>query len=465
MERRRYAISKSPASANDRITANGQGTSMSTHRRIGMTLLVAASAAGAFACSDAGSGGSSSTGGAGGTTTPTGGGGTTSTSGGGGTGGVTSTIDTTTSTTTTSDTTTSDTTTTTSDTTTSTTTSAVCSGDRLLLLGTSPGSVLCATFATSVGAWTTSESAAAIAISRPAVALLDAQRGVGVFFEGPAPGALRALQLVTGECGTPVDIPGIQTKAAPAAAVSNGVVWVLFQGAVGAGTDHPFTTGWMGSSWLGATQVGADVFSPQLPAFASHGSDMQAVYAGGDDILYHVPVGGMAFSPMCYPAPGNACEGASKATSPAMTSLDDNAGWLVVYQDKAGGTALRWLVQTGLPVSPSALAGASSSSPVSLASTKGGGAVLAFRDATTNAVSTAMFDGLAWGPVQTLPGNPTTTASPSVARGLCTHTAEIAYVDAADGAVKHASLEAGTWSAPVTVGGAATLGVALTSFQ
>jgi hypothetical protein len=447
---------------------------MSTSRWIGMTLLLAASAAGASACGGTGSGGSSGNGGTGGTTTPTGGGGTTSISGGGGTGGVTSTIDTTTSTTTTSDTTsttTSDTTTTTSDTTTSTTTtsdtttsSAVCSGDRLFLLGTSAANVMCATFTTMVG-WTTSDNPGTGSMERPAVALIDAQKGAGVFFQGPAPGALRAIELVNGQCGTPADIPGIQTKTAPAAAVSNGVVWVLFQGAVGAGTDHPFTTGWMGSSWLGATQVGADVFSPQLPGFTSHGSDMQAVYAGGDDLLYHVPVGGMPFSPMCYPVPGNACEGASKATSPAVTSLDNNAGWLVVYHDKAGGTALRWLVQTGLPVAPSALAGASSSSPVALASTQGGGAVLAFRDAATNVVSTALFDGLAWGPAQALPGNPKTTASPSVARGLCTHTAELVYIDAADGSVKHASLEAGTWSAPASVGGVAMQGVALTSFQ
>jgi hypothetical protein len=292
--------------------------------------------------------------------------------------------------------------------------------------------------------------------------MIDAQKGAGVFFQGPAPGALREVHLANGGCSAPSDVPLAQTRTAPSAAVLNGVLWVIFQGAVGTGTDHPYLVGWSGSSWLSPTQVGADVFSPQTGALSANSSDLEVIYGGTDKVLYHVPVSGQPIAPMCYQGVGMSCEQVNSAISPAATGLDAG-GWLVVFQGPPSDTSLRWLVQTGTPAPSAPIAGASSSSPVSLARTVGG-AVLAFRDATTGAVSTALFDGQAWGAVQTLPGDPTTPASPAVARGVCGHTAELGYVDAVDGSVKHSFLEAGAWSAPATVGGTAIQGLAITSF-
>lgn len=386
----------------------------------------------------------SSSGGAGGSTMSMGGGGSTMSSGGGGSGGMMSTSTTTT---------------------TSTSTGTMCTGDRLFLLGTSASNVLCATF-TTMGGWVKSTSPSASSNERPAVGLIDAQKGVGTFFEGTAPGALRQIDLANGVCGAPADVLTIKTKAAPSGTVLAGKVQVLFQGAVGAGTDHPFLTAWdAANDWSAPAQIDVNVFSPQIAGLAASGTDMLAVYGGGDDNLYRVRHSGGAWQlpAACFKDAVMNCEQTNKAIQPAVAGLP-GGGWLVVFQDKASGTTLRWLTQDAVTTASVPIAGASSSSPVSLASTPGG-AVLAFRNAATGAVSAAEFDGKAWGAVQTLPGNPTTPASPSIAAGVCTHAAELVYIDAADGSVKHASLEAGVWSAPVLVGGASMKGVAIASFQ
>jgi hypothetical protein len=385
-------------------------------------------------------------GGTGGTTmTATGGGGTGGTtltaSGGGGTGGTT------------------------------TTTGPDCSGERLFLLGTSANGVLCATYAPA-GGWTASVDAAGSSNERPAVTMLDAQTGVGVFFQGAAPGPLRAIELANGTCGAAVDGPlkpdmtVAVTKAAPSAALLGGKAQVLFQGAEGVGTNHPFVAAWdPAAKWAMPAQVDTNVFSEASAGLAASGTEMLAVYGGGDDNLYRVrfSAGAWQLPAVSFKDALLAPEQTNKAVTPGVTGLAGGE-WLVVFQEKLDPTQLRWLKGDGAVSLPSAkIATALSSYPVSLA-TLAGGAVLAYRG-TNNGVYATVYDAAngAWGAIERIGGTTITTpASPAVAAGVCTHQAEVVYIDAADSVVKHAFLEAGVWSAPASVGGSATKGVAIT---
>ena len=377
-------------------------------------------------------------GGAGGMTTSMGGGGTggTSSAGGGGTGG------------------------TTTSTTTTTTTTMDCSTERLFVLGTSPTSVLCAASDSTGSTWTSTTSATAFSNARPAAGLLDAQTGVGVFYQeagATMKGPLRAVELVNGTCGAPANVLTVVTKAAPGVALLGGKVQALFQGAEGAGSDHPFSTAWSPASWSTPDDIDMNVFSPAPAAIATSGAEMLAVYGGGDDNLYRVRYAAGAWQPpaVSFKNAAMSSEQANKTLTPAAAGLDAG-GWLVVFQDKAApGTQLRWLRgDAAANMESKVLATALSPSPVALAGTPGG-AVLAYRG-TDNKVYASVYAsaGDAWSPIVEIPGA-TTTSSPAVANGVCTHDAELVYTDAG-GVVRHSFLEAGTWSMPVAVDAAAT---------
>jgi len=341
-----------------------------------------------------------------------------------------------------------------------------CSGDRLLVLGTSPTGVLCATYSPG-GGWSASTDGLASSNERPAAALLDAQTGVGVFFQGSAPGPLRSIEIVGGACGVAASVASVTTKAAPSVAVLGAKVHALFQGAVDQGTDHPFVTTWdAANKWSAAAQIDLNVFSQATAGLGASGAELLAVYGGGNDFLYGVRFAGGSWQlpVVSFVDAAMAPEQSNKAVTPAVVGLD-GGGWLVVFQEKANPAQLRWLTTNGVIHAPSkVLTGALSSSPVSLAAIPNG-AVLAFRG-TDNGVYATVLDGGAngtWGPIERIGGAATTTlASPAVAAGVCAHRAELVYTDAADSSVRHASLESGAWSTvPAAVGGTATKGVAI----
>lgn len=341
-----------------------------------------------------------------------------------------------------------------------TTTSSTCD-DALFAFASSAASVMCATF-TEMNGWTVSTSAAGNSATRPAAVLTAPQDGVGVFYQGGASGPLRAVVLSGGACGAPADVLAITTKAAPSATVIGGQAHVLFQGAVGAGTDHPFVTTWDAAAmWTPPDQIDMNVFSPSVAGLGASGAELLAVYGGGDDNLYRVRKAGGAWQlpASCFKDGAQICEQANKAISPAVLGLA--TGWLVVFQEKVSLTALRWLTGDGSANVPSQkINGASSASPVSLARTAKG-AVLGFRGLDEKVYATTFDAGAAmWGPIQQV-GTGMTSTSPAVAGGVCTHEAELVYIDKGDGSVRHASLEAGIWSVPDTVGGTGMMGVAL----
>lgn len=334
--------------------------------------------------------------------------------------------------------------------------------DPLFVFATSATEVLCATFDPMSG-WTSSASADGSSSARPAAALVGAETGVGVFYQGGATGPLRAVELAGGVCGAPADVLAVTTKAAPSAAVVGGEARVLFQGAIGAGTDHPFVMGWDPvTKWAAPAQIDMSVFSPAVAGLADSGPEMAAVFGGGDDNLYRVrfAAGAWQLPATCFDDGAGGCEQANKAITPGVAGLDAR-GWLVVFQEKATLTDLRWLTGNGMTSSTSKkIAGAASGSAVALARVPGG-AVLGFRG-TDDKVYASVYDHQngAWGPIQQVGGG-STAASPAVAAGVCTHQAELVYIEKSDGSIRHASLEGGTWSAPAQVGGAGMLGVAI----
>jgi hypothetical protein len=342
-----------------------------------------------------------------------------------------------------------------------TTTTVVCD-DPLFVLATSATEVLCAHYSPMSG-WTSSPRATGSSTARPAAALLDAQTGVGVFYQGGATGPLRAVEVAGGACGAPADVLAVTTKAAPSLAVLGGQVRALFQGAVGMGTDHPFVTAWDPvTKWAAPAQIDMNVFSQAVAGLGASGAEMLAAYGGGDDNLYRVRFAGAAWQlpAACFVDAGGACEQANKVITPAIAGLDAG-GWLVVFQEEASATQLRWLTATAAGNAPAqALAGASSSSPVALARVEGG-AVLAFRGTDEN-VYAAVYESSTgtWGPIQPIGGG-STAVSPAVAAGTCTHRAELVYVEKSDGSIQHASLENGSWSPPAAVAGANLSGVAI----
>lgn len=380
---------------------------------------------------------SATTGGSGGSTSSMGGtGGTTVTSsatGGGGTGG-----------------------------TTTTSTQTVCT-DPLFVFATADTSVFCGTFADP--AWTFTSSVTNGTASRPAAVLTSATAGVGAFYEGPIAGTgpLRAVEL-SGTCGAPASVPMATTKTAPVAAVLNGDAQVLFQGAIDAGTNHPFHTTWDPvTKWTTPAQIDNDVFSPMIAGLAASAGDMLAVYGGGNDALFRVRFfNGWQLPASCFKDAMNNCEFTNKSLTPGVAALGPN-NYLVVFQELANLKSLRFLTGSSIANAPSQkISTAESVSAVALAATATG-AVLAFHG-TDNKVYASVYTTATdmWSPISQV-GTGSTFTSPAVAKGVCTHDAELVYIDATDKQIHHAWLNAdGTWEvAPNPIGGANVKGVAL----
>src|SRR5262249_18726886 len=147
--------------------------------------------------------------------------------------------------------------------------------------------------------------------------------------------------------------------------------------------DHPFVSAWdPAGKWGAPAQIDVNVFSPAVAGLAASATEMLVVYGGGDDNPYRVRY---ANGPWPLPAvrlvdANMMSEQTNKSLTPGVAALDAG-GFLVVFQDKASGTALRWSIVNGATNTPSQpIFGASSSAPVALAPIAGG-AVLAFRDA------------------------------------------------------------------------------------
>ena len=226
------------------------------------------------------------------------------------------------------------------------------------------------------------------------------------------------------------------------------------------GTDFMFYyESFSGSAWATASpailplSTSPSLCGPVAPALAAYASAASFVFVNGScsgtvNALY-----GSDLVSGVWQATANIAAGPSYAPGqhPAVTAPSSGPQLVAAYVAEgmqqiytAYRTATGWstavLLTNGL-----------TNDPVALAPVTGGGAVMAYRG-TDNNLYTSFFSGTTWSvPVAAFSSAVTLTALPSVARGIGSATAEMAYVDGA-GALWHTRYIAGAWTAAKQVG-------------
>ncbi len=377
--------------------------------------------------SSGGSTGGTTTGGTGGTTTTGGTGGTTTT---GGTGGVTTT----------------------------TTTTTLCP-DPLMLVATSAAKVACATYKNE-GPWVATSYANAGSTLRPSASMTDGSTGIGAFYQPSGmTGPVRVVTVSNGGCAGVSNADAATTKAAPTTTTQGGAVKMLFRGVSGGGQDRPILWSWtLAGGWVEVLSPIPNVLLPTVNAIAPNGT---ALAANGDEML--MAHGGYdvdklfsgRFNGAAWQAEVDLALPTNRTLRPALAPLGPG-NWLLVAFPTSGGT-LKWGVVDGVPSFVDIAGSNAADDTLSLTATSTG-AVLAYKSAANADVVTMAFDaaGNTWSALPVIPGAPKTSAAPALARGLCAHTAELVYIDSADGLLKHTFLEAGAWHAPAPVDDALT---------
>jgi len=132
----------------------------------------------------------------------------------------------------------------------------------------------------------------------------------------------------------------------------------------------------------------------------------------------------------------------------------------ILFATRSGGT---WSTTASVP---GATAPASATygpvERVGLAALSGGGAIVSWRDRTTNGIYYSLYTAGVWSasPIPYSNPNIVVGAAPAVAHGVAGATAEMAFVESS-GVAYHTRLIAGAWTPPVAVGGASLSHVTL----
>ncbi|MEZ4314940.1 MAG: hypothetical protein R3F14_43555 [Polyangiaceae bacterium] len=389
------------------------------------------------------------TGGTGGTTTST----PTASTGGGGQGGAGGTG----GTTTTSEGGTGGATTTATTTTTTSGTGGSAPTETAVVLAGSAASTLAGSFHPGE-AWVTATLAGGSS-SRPAVALLDADTGVGLV-RAPADGALLFTKYAAGSFSSPLAIGNLASSMdAPSITAWNGTAAAAYHKA---DFKHYFAlyqgpmSGW---SPVAEAMLANNVhsFGPSAPSIAIVSGDVRVAYAGDNGNLYDQRRVAGAWQP----AVGHGVDGTIDL-SPTLISLSGASAAMIAYVRKSD-TQVMYTVLTGASWSaPAPVPDVFTNDPVALTPTSAGGAVLAFRG-TNSMLYTCVFkpgNGAPWSMPQSF--GQSVPAPPSLAPGIGGADAEMAFLTAA-GVAQHARLTAGAWSAVTSIGGAGLTSIAITS--
>lgn len=418
------------ATTSTTVTSGGSGGATTTETAMG----------GTTSAGGTGGAGGATTGGAGGT-----GGATTSMGGAGGTGG-------------------------TGGSTMSTTTTTPTCDDPLFVIGTSATEVLCATRAPSTG-WSATVYANEATSGRPAAALLDAQTGIGVFYQPPGGqagmiGPVRQVTLANGVCGALSNAGSADTKAAPTLTVLGSQVQMVFRGSGGAGQDRPIRWSWtQAAGWQELDAPIPNVLLPTTPGIAPNGTGLAAngaellIAHGGYDTGSKNNLYVARYSAGWPAAEASSSGETTNVLTPVVAALDAGT-WLVVFHSESG-SVLSWATTNGTALPAANDIAGTDAAPDTIALTKSaGGAVLAYRTngnklralRYTTAVNT-------WAALPDLPGDPAISGAPAVAPGVCTHEVELVYIEG--GLPRHRSFEGGAWSAAVAAGAGPVTGVAI----
>ena len=282
------------------------------------------------------------------------------------------------------------------------------------------------------------------------------------------------------------------------------------------GTDLLMFTTWTGGTWTTFAAVGAGITTRKEPAADALTASAQAVFQGTDFKHYFTAYDGSAWSAVEAVGPtGNQSTGPTPAGIAALTAgstiaffngnNDPNAEdrlagvWapeVLLSQDKSfvaspsvirlsgggadvmtafirqsDGAVMTSTRTAGTWSTPAAIAGASAHTDasfgpiehVALAALPSGGAILAYRDEATGGIFYSLYAAAAWSaPAALANPNVVPSAAPSLAHGVGTATAEMAFVES-DGVAYHVRLVAGAWTTPTAIGGTGLANVTLAS--
>jgi hypothetical protein len=248
---------------------------------------------------------------------------------------------------------------------------------------------------------------------------------------------------------------------------------MLFQGAEGVGTNHPYARRWTpAGGWVDGGEIGLWT-GAAVSGIGTSGAQMLAVH-GRTSPTADSAVGRTIFTngtwstedcfqANCMPP----LELTKAAITPAIAGLSGGS-WVVVFQDFDPGTPkLRWAtVTSGGVASPSKVLQDAAMAEYPLASADppslwptADGAVLAYRG-TNGEVVTGFYAAATntWSTKSVMAGV-TTPASPAVAHGTCSH---LVFVNNADGKVAHCAHDGATWTCdPTAISAEPMTGVAI----
>lgn len=326
----------------------------------------------------------------------------------------------------------------------------------ILLLAGGPSSVLEATFEESAG-WSTATLASGMT-SAPAVAMEGEKAGLGVFL-GPSGNAPLFVRWEGAGFTAPLAV-GMQASAKGALSMVRGVdaysvgFW---------GTDNAhYLVRYVGS--MGGWSLPEAVQPPG--GFHSVGnSEPSVAMSGGDVILAHAGMDGKVYEQLrvageWQSATGHDVGGASITVAPTIVGLSGGADDLMIVYVRAANSQIGWMTrQAGAPGGWSAgalITDALTQTSVAVAPLPNGGAVMAFRGLNSGVYTSLYTPGASppWSAPAALASLAVTTPSrPALAPGLGEASAELAFVDAATGAARHARLVNGQWTDPQAIGG------------
>ena len=163
---------------------------------------------------------------------------------------------------------------------------------------------------------------------------------------------------------------------------------------------------------------------------------------------------------------------ASYVATPAIVAMNGGTPDLLTAFIEQSDGAIEFCTHTSTGWTPcTAVAGAHAPASttygpverVGLAALPGGGAILAWRNATTSGLMVSLYSGSAWStPAAFASPNIILTAAPAVTHGVAGATAEMAFVESS-GVAYHTRLISGAWTPPVSVGGTTLSHVTISS--
>ncbi len=318
------------------------------------------------------------------------------------------------------------------------------------MVGTGTTDGMAATFDSGMGkGWSTKPIPGMKSDYPPAFAIrLGKNDGVAVFSNyttGSLYNVGYATWNVSNGFGVVSDIDGTNTQTilSPAAVASANAIHVSYL-EIGNGHEYEYAA-YDGAAWNPKNEV---VKNPTAslgfcsPGLTVLGSSVIILNPGyGDELLYSRtrPIGpagpwnmGYQFTTMMIPQ-------LVDDVTPAIVPLSSGPELLVVFTEKMSGKALYYLTRSAGTWSVAKPIPNASSIEVSLLALPIGGAILAYRHYTTNAIFWSRFDGTDWSPVADVKVGTTAKSKPVLALGAGDAEAELLFIDSA-GAAQHARL-------------------------